>query len=650
MCGICGILEFQQGQAVDRRSLTAMNDEIVHRGPDAGGFHISGNFGMAMRRLSIIDLAAGDQPMTNEDRTLWIVFNGEIYNYKELRSQLQGRHVLRTHSDTETVLHLYEEYGPDCVHHLRGMFAFAIFDERKRSLFIARDRVGIKPLYYYASNNEFLFASEIKALLKSNRIAAELNRAAIPEYLAFGFIAGESTMFTGVQKLQPGHWLQIDAAGKMQIRQYWDVPDKPAEPMSFEDATRRYRSLFEDAVRCHMVSDVPVGVFLSGGLDSSAVAAQMAKLRSDSIDTFSVGYDDKQYSELGYAGIAATHVGSTHHEVRVSKDQFFAALPLLTWHEDEPLVWTSSVPLYFVAKLARESVKVVLSGEGGDETMAGYLRYAWTRTNLSAHGVFRLVPAGMRRGLRNIISATALMPLALRRRLLHTCLGRDYDSQIDSYFDNFYTAFSSSAQRELLLDNEEGLEKLCYGGVMQFMRPERGDLINRLLYADIKTYLVELLMRQDNMSMAASVESRVPFLDHKLLEFALTIPGGLKIKGLSGKQVLKAAVAELLPREITHRRKTGFPTPLPRWLFSEMDTIEAMLLGPRSLDRGIFRESALRKLFDEHRARVIDHTDRIWRLLNLELWCRAVLEGDFEHGRTDRQWPWPVDHSVHAAL
>src|SRR5712692_6765817 len=390
MCGICGILYPDPRQRVERGTLAEMNQQIVHRGPDDDGFFLERNVGLAMRRLSIIDIQTGHQPITNEDENLWIVYNGEIYNHQELRKDLEARgHRYRTKSDTETIVHLYEEYGDDCVKRLRGMFAFAIWDGSKRRLYIARDRLGIKPLYYYYDGKTLLFGSEIKAVLAYPGMKPEFNRQTLAEYLAFGYISGAESMYAGVRKLLPGHILRLDERGQLETSQYWDLnvaADEGNRPR--EHYVVRYRELLEECVSSHLMSDVPLGVFLSGGLDSSAVAALTTKIRREPIETFSVGYGEAAFSELPFARQVAEHIGSKHHEVRLSREQFFETLPRLIWHEDEPVVWPSSVSLYFVASLARERVTVVLTGEGSDETLAGYTRYAWTLKNSRMDDVY----------------------------------------------------------------------------------------------------------------------------------------------------------------------------------------------------------------------------------------------------------------------
>jgi asparagine synthase (glutamine-hydrolysing) len=638
MCGIAGILEFGSDARASARALREMCRVITHRGPDDEGFYTDGPLGIGMRRLSIVDVAGGHQPLSNEDGTLWIVFNGEIYNHLALREQLIARgHRYTTHSDTETVIHLFEEYGEDCLQHLRGMFAFSIWNRNTRTLFIARDRLGIKPLYYKLTPERLLFGSEIKAILAHGGIRPEFNRAALPEYLAFGYLSGEESFYAGIGKLLPGHAMTIGMNGKAEIRQYWDLDASTTHESRDESYyVGSYRELLEGAVQSHLMSDVPLGVFLSGGVDSSAVAALMTKLRREPVETFSVGYAEQAQSELPFARTVADHIHSRHHEVLVSEEDFFGALPHLIWHEDEPIVWPSSVSLYFVAKLARERVTVVLTGEGADETLAGYTRYAFTLKNAAMDRAYRsVVPGFLRRGLRNTVATSSLLGATARRKLEHTFLAKDGNSWASFYFDNFFSAFGEAEQRGLLTDAFalEAAPSTAYKNVLDYWNHSSGEMLQRLLYTDIKTYLVELLMKQDNMSMAASIESRVPFLDHVLVEFATRIPREVQIQGLAGKRILKKAVEDLLPHSILYRQKMGFPTPWSGWLAgARLDAIRAMLLEPRSLDRGYFRREAVDTLFKEHRAQHRDNADRIWRLLNLEWWHRVCVEGEPHDG------------------
>jgi asparagine synthase (glutamine-hydrolysing) len=634
MCGIAGILEFGHDARASAGALREMCRLITHRGPDDEGFYTDGPVGIGMRRLSIVDVAGGHQPISNEDGTLWIVFNGEIYNHLELRQQLIARgHRYNTHSDTETIVHLFEEFGPDCVQHLRGMFAFAIWNRNTKALFIARDRLGIKPLYYKLTSDRLLFGSEIKSVLAHGGIRPEFNRAALPEYLAFGYLSGEESFYSGIRKLLPGHTMTIGPNGKPEIRQYWDLDaSKTHESRDDDYYVRSYRELLEGAVQSHLMSDVPLGVFLSGGVDSSAVAALMTRQRSEPVETFSVGYTEQTYSELPFARMVSDHIKSKHNEVLVSEQEFFGALPHLIWHEDEPIVWPSSISLYFVARLAREKVTVVLTGEGADETLAGYTRYAFTLKNAAMDRAYRsFVPDFARRVLRNQVASSSLLGATLRRKLEHTFVGKDGNSWASFYFDNFFSAFSAVEQNGLLNEEfaREAAPSTAYKNVLDYWEHSSGEMLQRLLYTDIKTYLVELLMKQDNMSMAASIESRVPFLDHVLVEFATRIPREVQIQGLAGKRILKKAVEDLLPHSILYRPKLGFPTPWSGWLVgARLESIREMLLEPRSLNRGYFRRQAIETLFNEHRAKHRDNYDRIWRLLNLEIWHRVCLEAE----------------------
>ena len=631
MCGICGIFFSDRNDRVESAVLSDMNRRIVHRGPDDEGLFVEDNVGLAMRRLSIIDVKAGHQPLCNETQDVWIVYNGEIYNHAELRPDLERKgHRYRTRSDTETIVHLYEEYGRECVKYLRGMFAFAIWDGRNRTFFAARDRLGIKPFYYRWDGRAFLFGSEIKTILAYPGVAAEFNRGTLAEYLAFGYITGAETMFAGIRKLMPGHTLEIKENGEPQIQRYWDLKaaeNEDSRPREFYVKT--YRDLLQEAVSSHLMSDVPLGVFLSGGLDSSAVAALAKKLRGDRIQTFSVGYGEEAFSELGYAREVAEHIQSDHHEVRLSREEFFASLPKLIWHEDEPIVWPSSVSLYFVARLAREYVTVVLTGEGSDETLAGYARYPWTLLNSRMDKVYRgVTPNGLRRFVRDGV-ANGPLGASLRRKLEHTFLGRDGNSWPSIYYDNFLSAFAAEEQSEMLTPEALSASGDAYAGSMAAWERSQGDLLHRLLYADINSYLIELLMKQDQMSMAASIESRVPFLDHVLVEFTAKIPAKYSMQGMAGKFILKQGVEDLLPRSIVYRKKMGFPTPWEYWLSGpQLDDLERMLLEPRSSERGLFRPEMIRRLFAEHRAKVRDHGNRIWRLLNFETWYRVLIEGD----------------------
>ncbi len=639
MCGICGIAEVGDSRTFSREDLQTMANAIRHRGPDDQGDLISGPVGLSFRRLSIVDLASGHQPMANEDGTIWIIFNGEIYNHPQLRPKLERLgHCYATTSDTETILHLYEEYAEDCVDHLRGMFAFAIWDTRRKRLFCARDRLGIKPFYYLQAGQRFAFASEIKALFELPGIRPFLNRRVLPEFFAIGYISSDETMFDGVRKLLPGHRLTLDLGdprANPRIERYWDLDISHVEPVHGEgECIEQFRELFDETVRMHLMSDVPLGVFLSGGLDSSSIAATMAAMRKDRIQTFSVGYAEDQYSELPFARTAAKHIGAEYNEVILGPEDFFSSLPQLIWHEDEPIVWPSSVALHYVSRLASEKVKVVLTGEGGDEIFAGYLKYRVTLWNMRGGPIYRkYVPDALQRLARKTI-ASDVLPDVIRRKLRHSFLY--YAGAFESiYFDNFYSVFPQHEQQGLLTPQvvEELRDSNAYANSMNFFQADGNGrtLLDRLLYLDIKTYLVELLMKQDQMSMSTSLESRVPFLDHKLVEFVMGIPAQMKIRGMSGKYLLRRAMVGRLPDEVLNRNKKGFPTPIRPWLRNQLFArLSAVLEDGRLAERNIVRPAFVRRLLEEHRRGSSLATEGCWRLLNFELWCRIFLDGDFE--------------------
>ena len=640
MCGINGIaLSGKSGERLDERTLEEMRDVIRHRGPDDSGIFMNGRIGLGHRRLSIVDVAAGHQPMTNEDGSLQIVYNGEIYNHADYRPSLEARgHTYATHCDTETILHLYEEHGARSVEHLRGMFAFAIWDERKQELFIARDRLGVKPLYYvHREDGSLFFASEIKALLKARAVRAELNYAALPDYLANHATSGEETLFRGVKRLLPGHTL-LWRDGQIEIERYWDVTfardeDEPQKRDS--DYIDEWRELFRTSVRLRLMADVPLGMFLSGGIDSTAIAAMMSGMVTEPIKTFSVAFEEREANELEYARMAARAFKTDHHEVVVSPEEFFNELPRLVWHEDEPLAHPSSVALYFVSRLASEHVKVVLTGEGSDELLGGYERYRKTIYNLSLgaryHGA---TPAALRRMVHKRIEALPETS-TLRRKLLRTflCVEPDIES---IYFDNF-AVFPRAMQAELLTTETRariGSEATDpYREVRRYMsETDAQSLLDRLLYADTKTYLHELLMKQDQMSMAASIESRVPFLDHKLVEFTARLPARLKIRGWTTKYILRESMKGLLPEPILKRRKMGFPVPVGAWFRGRYrGVVDEYVTGERALGRGIFDAQFVRRLVEEHGRGAANHSERLWALVNFEMWLRRFVDGEDAH-------------------
>jgi asparagine synthase (glutamine-hydrolysing) len=636
MCGINGIaLSARSGRRIDPAVLSRMRDVITHRGPDDEGLFIDGAVGLGHRRLSIVDVAAGHQPMANEDQTLHITYNGEIYNHADFREELEARgHVYQTHCDTETILHLYEEHGPACVEHLRGMFAFAIWDQRRRELFIARDRLGVKPLYYaHTEDGSLYFASEIKALLQASAVKPEINFAALPDYLANHATSGEETLFHGIKRLLPGHTM-VWHDGNLDIRRYWDVSFLKVESdggarRRDQDYIEEWTELFRSSVRLRLMADVPLGMFLSGGIDSSAIAAVMSGMVSEPIKTFSVAFKEREANELEYARLIATAYKTNHHEVIVSPEDFFGALPRMVWHEDEPLAHPSSVALYFVSRLAREHVKVVLTGEGSDELLAGYARYRKTIYNLALGARYHgLMPEAIKSVVRNRISGLSVGS-RVRQKLVRTFLSLQPDIE-SIYFDNF-AVFPRSMQPELLSAATRARTGTIdpYAGVRHVLEDTDAEsVLDRLLYADIKTYLHELLMKQDQMSMAASIESRVPFLDHKLVEFTSSLPERLKLRGWTTKYVLRQSMKGVLPEAILSRPKMGFPVPIGKWFRGAYrSVVDEYILSDRTLSRGLFDREFLRGLVERHQIGE-DHSERLWALVNFEMWQRQFIDGE----------------------
>ncbi|MBK6797813.1 MAG: asparagine synthase (glutamine-hydrolyzing) [Acidobacteria bacterium] len=639
MCGICGIAIPQKSKReVDRAQLIVMRDALVHRGPDDADILIDGSVGIGHRRLSIVDLGGGRQPMFNEDNTVSIVFNGEIYNHRELRPMLAERgHIYRTSSDTETIIHLYEEFGTKGVEHLQGMFSFAIWDAPRRRLVLTRDRLGIKPLYYAVKDDGSLFfASEIKAFIESNAINPELNYNALADFTTNRYTSGEETLYRGVKRLLPGHTL-IWSDGQIHIERYWDVSfTKPAQRLSDQEYIERFGELFHDCVKSHLMSDVPLGMFLSGGIDSSAIAAVMSQLVKEPIKTFSVAFAERDSNELEFARIVAHAYQTEHHEIIVSPEQFFDQLPDLIYKEDEPIAHPSSVPLYFVSKLAARHVKVVLTGEGSDELMAGYNKYRVGIYNLMLGRHYeRLTPAGIRNLIRDSIDRlSGASPL--RRILQRTFLRLPANIQ-DAYLDNF-AVFSPHMQQRLFTPQayERMEDRDPYRTTIEYIdQSDAETILDQLLAADLKTYLHELLMKQDQMSMAASLESRVPFLDHKLVEFINHLPVEMKLRGWTTKYILRRAMKDVLPPEILTRKKMGFPVPFGSWIRGQFrGVIDEYVLSERALERGIFNREYVRDLVARHAAGE-NHAERLWMLVNFEIWQRHFFDGEPLRTRID---------------
>jgi len=635
MCGICGIaLSPRSSRSISEATVERMRDVMSYRGPDGAGMFIDQGIALGHRRLSIVDVAHGAQPMTSEDGALEIVYNGEVYNHPTLSAELQAAGTrYRTHCDTETVLHIYERDRARAPERLRGMFAFAVWDRRTRELFLARDRLGVKPLYYALTDDGSLyFASEIKGILASGAIEARLNVATVPDYLANHAPSGEQTLYAGIKRLLPGHTLRWQD-GKIQIERYWDLTVAPAETLATRDERElvaEYRDRLREAVRLRLMADVPLGSFLSGGIDSAAITGLMTELTGGGVKTFSVAFAEREANELRYARLVADAFKTDHHEILVTPNEFFGALPRLVWHEDEPIGHPSSIPLHFVSRLAAEHVKVVLTGEGSDETLAGYGRYRTTLYNLSLGQSWeRLGGSHLRPGLRASIDALPAN-MRLRHRLARTFLYLPADLTT-LYFDNF-AVFSRERQAELM---SASLRERCgnvdpYAAIRQYLSASSGmSLLNQLLYADTKTYLHELLMKQDQMSMAASIESRVPFLDHPLMEFAARLPERMKLRGRTTKYVLREAMKGFLPDEILTRAKMGFPVPIGRWFRGPFRMLlDEYVLGARPAARELFDPAYVRTLVAQHERGQGDHSERLWSLVNFEMWQRLFLDGE----------------------
>ena len=632
MCGIAGFVDAGRLLPDDNARLMRMRDVIAHRGPDEAGVYSDDSAGLAHRRLSIVDLASGQQPLANEDGTIWIVFNGEIYNHASIRPQLEAAgHRYKTRCDTETVVHAYEHWGDDCVERFRGMFAFAIWDARRRRLLLARDRLGIKPLYWTRAGDRLLFGSEIKAILESGLVPVVPNEQAIPELLSTRYLSGTETLFKGIHRLLPGHLLVFEA-GTVTTRMWWDIPTgregASVANLSDADAVAQFRERLEDAVRTRLMADVPLGMFLSGGLDSSAIAALMARMIDRPLQTFSVAFKECAFSELEYARQVSNAIRADAHEIVIDDCDFFGALPKLVWHEDEPIAHPSSVPLYFVSRLASERVKVVLTGEGSDELLAGYGKYPRALLNWRAGGLWNVAPEP----IRQFVADTLLprLPRRVARYAQRSFLAMPRTPEA-MFFDNF-AAMGMQRQASLLQPRISRLATpgSAYAASRAYFDAPNGSstVLDRLLYTDLKTYLVELLMKQDQMSMAASIESRVPFLDHHLVEFAAALPPRMKLRGLTTKWILRQAVKTILPREILTRRKMGFPVPFELWMRGPWaQTARDVLLDRRTRERGLVDPRAVGRLIDAHEAGTVRGGDAIWSLLNLELWYRTFVDG-----------------------
>jgi asparagine synthase (glutamine-hydrolysing) len=626
MCGICGKLFYDPYAAVSPDLMRRMTQSIAHRGPDGEGTYFSGPVGLGHLRLAIIDLKTGAQPMTNEDGTLWIVFNGEIYNFPELRRELLAKgHRFTSTTDTEVIIHLYEEYGPECLPRLRGMFAFAIWDDSNRTLFLARDRVGIKPLYYVDTGAAFLFASEIKALLVDPDVSRTVDPQVVDKFFTFLYLAGRETLFKDIYKLEPGHYLVIKN-GRVTDGKYWDLHfERNRSWKSIGQAAESLHELFAKTVKEHMISDVPVGILLSGGVDSTAVLSAAVEETDKRIKTFTVGFQSEDFDdERPYARMAAERFGTEHHEITLSPEEFSSFLPSYVWHMEEPVCEAPAIALYYVSKLARKTVTVLLSGEGGDEAFGGYNKY---RNLLMLEKAKSL--AGPFKGVLShcINAASSLNGLAR--------IGK-YASLIKPRLSDYYYSLNSSPfsyfnqNRNRLYSDEflagVSVEKSTEIIRQLFDRVEGRPLLDQMLYVDTKTWLPDdLLIKADKITMANSLELRVPLLDHLVLEFAAGLPPHYKVRGLETKRVLKRAFSRTIPKAILKRRKTGFPVPLRKWMQHDLrDYAHDILLSERARQRGYFRKGQMEAALAE--AGRGSMAKELFSLLTLELWHREFVD------------------------
>jgi asparagine synthase (glutamine-hydrolysing) len=625
VCGIHGLYRFD-GQRVEPAMLSAMGDRTVHRGPDDEGQHIDGPCGIAMRRLSIIDLAGGHQPISNADDSLWLVCNGEIYNFRELREELQGLGFrFKTGSDSEVVLHAYDAFGDEFVHRLNGMFDFALWDGRRKRLLIGRDRIGVKPLYVLQDGQRLAFATEAKALLALPGVSAELDRTQLASYLHLGYAAAPGSMFKGIRKLPPATLLAIEN-GQVREWRYWRLPSAIERSVSEAEWIARIQARLEESVRMQMVSDVPIGAFLSGGVDSSAVVGYMARHSGQPIRTYAIGFEggvaENLYNELPYARQVSQLFGTEHHEIVVKPD-VVSLLPKLLWHMDEPVADTAFITTYLVSEFARHDVKVILSGVGGDELFGGYRRY------LGGHYAerFHRLPGFVRSVARSVANR---LPSDRHSGLLNTLrLAKGFIASADMSADDRYRSYLQVLAREtvagMLLESAAGAPDPLAAA---FAGAGSNDDLNRMFAVDAETQLPDdLLLLTDKMSMAVSLECRVPLLDHELVELAAAIPASLKVKGGRLKHLLKDSLSGLLPADILDRKKRGFGTPMGAWLKHDLAPVLRQLLSKESVARrGLFRHDVIAALMADHEANRADGTDGLLSLMNLEIWSRIYLD------------------------
>jgi asparagine synthase (glutamine-hydrolysing) len=602
-----------------------MLDVMQHRGPDDEGTHIDHDLAIGMRRLSIIDLGGGKQPISNEDGSIIVIFNGEIYNYRTLRTQLHQRgHTFKTSSDTEIIVHLYEDLGDACVHELRGMFSFAVWDTRRRRLLIARDRLGIKPLYYTQVGNRLVFGSEIKVLLQHPAVHTSMNMLALTNFLSLKYVPAPQTMFENIIALPPGHLLTCDRDG-IETRSYWDISfaNKISGSLREEEYAEQLDTLLHEVVEMHLMSDVPFGAFLSGGVDSSTIVALMSQFLNEPVKTFSVGFKGsgvEAFSELPYAHMVANQYQTEHYDIFISPQDFIDLSEHVIWHLDQPIADEASLANYMVAKLASQHVKMVLTGEGGDELFAGYARYAGERFS----PLFRHIPLSMR-GLAHAM--TYRLPGMRRPKIaLYALCHTDEVNRLLNWFPLFNSDMKAALLSESFKQATNGYSTRQVFAE-HLARTDATNVLDRMLYVDTKLWLPDdLLARGDKTSMAVSLEARVPLLDHKLVEFAASLPPHLKLHGLTRKYLLKKVSRTLLPDQIIDRKKQGFPIPISVWMRKEVSAFVRDILSPETIRRrGLFEYSHISKLLDEHESGFADHGALLWALINVELWQKRFL-------------------------
>jgi len=621
MCGIAGIFNFRTLEPVSPRLLKAMTDTLVHRGPDDEGFYVWQEIGLGHRRLSIIDLAAGHQPMMNENGTVWVVFNGEIYNFSELQRYLETKgHRFKTRSDTEVIVHLYEEKGEECFRELRGMFAIAIWDQRKKKLLLARDRVGKKPLFYHYDGAKIVFGSEIKAILQVPGICHDIDLEALSDYFSFLYVPAPKSIFKSIRKVLPGHYLVLSSQG-LRETEYWDLSFSEVEELTEEDWCEKLVDSLQEAVRLRLMSEVPLGAFLSGGVDSSSVVALMQSAIDGPVITSSIGFEEKEFNELPYAGAIATHFATAHHEQIVRPDAL-AVVDKLSWHYDEPFADSSAVPTYYVSKVAREHVTVAMSGDGGDENFAGYRRYYFDQRE---NWIRSWLPPGVRQPffgtLASLYPKADWAPRIFRGKATFQNLAR---CPVAAYFRS---VSGCNPELKLTLLHRDITGQLGDYNSLEVLRgyydkADTDDLLSRVQYVDIKTYLADdILAKVDRASMAVSLEVRAPILDHKFMELAARIPSSLKLRGMEGKYIFKKALQRCLPEAILYRKKMGFAVPLARWFRGDLKEMAYETIFNSKQD-SVLDRSAVERLWGEHQRGFRDRSTELWAILMFRLWQR----------------------------